>query len=74
MVKILTNLILLSLLICTVLGQTPMTEEQAKKLTDEEKGKVTTDIPFSPSELVTIQKYLKWDEKHNKMKREIVKQ
>ena len=74
MVKILTTLILISLSLSAVLGQTAMSEEQAKKLTDEEKGRITNDSPFNTSELVAIQKYLKWDEKHNKIKREILKQ
>jgi hypothetical protein len=54
MVKILTTLIFLSLSLCAVLGQPSMSEEQAKKLTDEEKGRITNDSPFNASELAAI--------------------
>jgi len=72
MVKILTTLILMSLSLAVVLGQTNMTDAQAAKLTDEEKGRITNPkIPFNASEQAAIEKYLKWDEKHNKIKTEI---
>jgi hypothetical protein len=75
MVKILTTLILLSLSLAVVLGQTNMTDAQAAKLTDEEKGRIINDKnPFSPSEQSAIEKYLKWEESRNKIKREMVKQ
>ena len=51
-----------------------MTDAQAALLTDEEKGRITNTSPFNASEIVAIEKYLKWDEKHNKIKRESQKQ
>ena len=51
-----------------------MSEEQARKLTDEEKGRITSESPFNATELAAIQKFLQWEEKHNKIKREILKQ
>jgi|TARA_B110000285_G_C15062438_1_gene583142 hypothetical protein len=51
-----------------------MSDEQAKKLTDEEKGRITSNSAFNASEVAVIEKYLKWGEKHNKIKRELQKQ
>jgi len=80
MVKILTTLILMSLSLALVLGQTfnltdiNMTDAQAGKLTDEEKGRLTNPSPFNASEQVAIEKFQKWEEKHSKLKREFEKQ
>jgi len=58
----------MSLSLAVVLGQTNMTDAQAAKLTDEEKGRIINpEIPFKGSELETIEKYLKWDEKNHKI-------
>jgi hypothetical protein len=51
-----------------------MTDAQAELLTDEEKGRITNTSPFNASEQAAIEKFMKWEEKHNKIKREFEKQ
>ena len=75
MVKLITALIIISLSLCAVLGQQPeMSEEQAKKLTEEEKGKITNGMPFNASEMAAIEKFKKWHVNQNKIDRETKKQ
>jgi hypothetical protein len=57
-----------------VLGQPDMSDEEAKALTEEEKGRITSNSAFNASETAAIEKFLKWEEKQNKIQRELKKQ
>jgi hypothetical protein len=74
MVKLLTTLILISLALAVVLGQPNMSDEEANALTDEEKGRITSNSAFNASEAAAIEKFFEWEAKQNKIQRELKKQ